>query len=120
MKLAALALALSCTGAQAGDWHAPKQSPDDFSNAGFHLVLVGFIPGLIVGTAGKDLHPVSQFAVCSIPGVVHEFTPSKGNTWSGRDLLMNSLGCGLGLWAATGYRITPTSGGAMVTYQARF
>jgi hypothetical protein len=113
----AIALALASMGASAGDWHAPKQSPDNFSDWDKHFVFVGFLPGLIVGTAKPDWHPATQFAVCSIPGLIHEFEPSKGNVWSGRDLLVNSIGCGLGLWASTGFRVgtTPT-GGVRVTY----
>lgn len=118
--LAAITLALSSLSAQAGDWHAPKQTPDNFSNAGFHFMVAGALPGIFVGTAWPDMHPAKQFALCSIPGVVHEFSPSKGNVWSGRDLLVNSIGCGLGLWAATGFNIAPLRGGALVTYTATF
>jgi hypothetical protein len=121
MKLAALTLALASLSAQAGDWHAPKQNPDNFSNAEEHFLLVGFLPGIFVGTAWPDMHPVKRFAWCSVPGLIHEFEPSKGNVWSGRDLLVNSVGCGLGLWAATGFYLgTTPAGGVRVTYSVSF
>lgn len=119
MKLSALTLALASLSAQAGGWHAPKQNPDNFSNATEHLG-VGLIPGVIVGTGWPEMHPVKQFAWCSVPGLIHEFEPSSGNVWSGRDLLFNSIGCGMGLWASTGFSVAPLRGGAMVTYSVRF
>jgi hypothetical protein len=117
-----LALALSCAahGVQAGEWHAPKQAPDNFSDWDKHLVFVGFIPGIAIGSAKPDWPLVGKFAMCSVPGLLHEFAPGGGNRWSGRDLLVNSVGCGLGLWAAHGLRVAPQQGGMRITYAAGF
>jgi hypothetical protein len=102
--------------AQAGPF-ARAQNPDDWSNAPEHFLIVGMVPGVIVGTAWPEMHPAKQFALCSIPGLFHEFEPSPSNTWSRRDLFVNSLGCGFGLWAATGFRLAPLAGGGVqMTY----
>jgi hypothetical protein len=116
MKFVALTLALASLGAQAGPF-APKQSPDDWSDAPQHFVIVGMIPGIIVGTAWPDMHWAKQGALCMVPGLIHEFEPfTKGNVWSGRDILVNGLGCGFGLWSSTGFSVIPLTGGAMVIY----
>jgi hypothetical protein len=99
---------------------APKQTPDNFSRAPEHFFLVGFVPGIVVGTAWPEVRPGYQFAICSIPGLVHELAPSKGNYRSNRDILVNSIGCGMGLWAATGFSVGASSSSVRVSYSVRF
>ena len=120
LKIIAFAiLALSLSNTSAGPF-APKQSPDDWSDAPQHFLIVGMIPGIIVGTVVPDLHPAWQFVGCSIPGLFHEFVPMSGNTWSSRDIFVNSIGCGVGLWASSGFSVgTTTAGGFLITYSVR-
>lgn len=82
---------------------APKQNPDNFSSWDKHL-FVGALPGLAVGTIWPEMHLAKQFAMCSVPGLIHEFNPAPGNVWSPRDILVNSIGCGAGLFVA-GYGV---------------
>ena len=110
------ALALASLGAHAGGL-APKQNPDNFSEWEQHFTLVGMVPGIIVGTAWPDMHWAKQGALCMVPGLFHEFEPfTKGNVWSGRDILVNGLGCGFGLWASTGFAIGARDGAVQITY----
>jgi hypothetical protein len=117
IAFAILAL-ISLSNTSAGPF-APAQNPDNWSDAPQHFLIVGLVPGLIVGSVWPDLHPAAQFGMCSVPGLFHEFEPSSGNTWSRRDLLVNSLGCGVGLWATHGFRIGATPGGVQLTYSVR-
>jgi hypothetical protein len=118
--MAMLILCLFMHPAIAGPF-APKQSPDDWSEAPQHFLIVGMVPGIVVGTAWPDMHPAKQFALCSLPGLFHEFEPfTRGNVWSPRDILVNSLGCGFGLWASTGFAIGARNGGVQLTYSVRF
>ena len=102
--------------AQAGPF-ARAQNPDDWSNAPEHFLIVGMVPGVIVGTAWPDMHWAKQGAWCMVPGLIHEFEPfTKGNVWSGRDILMNGMGCGFGLWGSTGFAIGARDGAVQITY----
>jgi hypothetical protein len=108
-------LALAAAAVQAGPF-APKQNPDNFSGWGNHLA-AGGVPGLFVGTAWPQMHWAKQGSLCMVPGLIHEFAPSHGNTWSARDILVDGVGCGLGLWASTGFRIaTAPRNRVMVLY----
>jgi hypothetical protein len=116
-----LALALACVAhnAHAGPF-APPQRPDNFSNLEYHAG-GHFVIGIVVATAKPEWHPLTQWAVCQIPGAIHELSPSPGNYRSTKDMIANAAGCALGGWAGRGFGIAPTTaGGARVTYSVEF
>jgi hypothetical protein len=108
-RLTFILLALTLRSVSAGGL-APKQSPDDWSGAQRHVLMVGMVPGIVTDWAIPTAHPLVKFGVCSIPGLIHEFDGNiPGNRWSRNDLIFNSLGCiaGLSLSSEIRLRVAP-------------
>ena len=103
----------------AGERTAPKQSPDNFSNVDLHLPF-HFVAGIVTTIVMPETKPLHQWAICQIPGAIHEFAPSPGNYRSNRDLLVNAIGCGLGVFAGHGFGIAPRHGGVQITMHKEF
>ena len=113
MKLLAAIILATAFNAHAGKWVAKPQVPDDWSDSEYHAGVSALI-GIGATYVLPNRSPIEQWALCQVPGAIHEFAPFGKNVRSNKDLIANSLGCAFGVVAGHGFFVQPREGGVMV------
>ena len=98
IKLIATCALLALTGA------ASAQDSWNGADKPKHLAASAFSAVVVEGLFVQTLHPVERFGLAMLPGIVKEISDMRrgGSGFSGKDLVADALGVGLGM---AGYHV---------------